>query len=213
MSRTKLTVSAGSGPIEVRAFVAKLAQVLARDAGAFGCFVTDVTVHGDEDAPRSVDLCLEGDPRALTPLVGTHALVRKSEARDKRDRKRWFAGVTLHEILDAGSLTLDPSDVRVEVARAGGPGGQHVQKTESAVRVVHVPTGIMVRVTSERSQHQNRARALARLGEVLAARALEEGGASARARRLACLRVTRGMPVMEWTERRGALVRKEACGA
>lgn len=198
--RLRLTVSAGFGPLEVRAFVGVLADALAEDLVARGVLVEDVVVHGDPNAPRSVDLGLRvlSDVGALDGLVGTHALVHRSPTRGGRARKRWFAGVTLAPFAPIHATIVDPGDVRVEVARASGPGGQHVQKTESAVRVVHVPTGIAVRVASERSQHQNRARAMARLAEALAEREAAARADAAGARRMACLGVVRGAPVATW---------------
>lgn len=82
-------------------------------------------------------------------------------------RKNWFIGVFQLPPIEAAPVTLQAADVRFEAFRAGGPGGQHQNKTESAVRAVHVPTGLAVVARSERSQHRNKAAALRRLGELI----------------------------------------------
>jgi putative peptide chain release factor H len=203
MNRVVLTISSGLGPVEARMFVAALADALVARAPKLGVLVEDVVVHGDASAPRSIDIGVRGETVSLHALVGTHALVHKSATRSKRDRKRWYVGVTLHAPSVGTLPEVDPADVRIETCRAGGPGGQHVQKTESAVRIVHIPTGISVRIAAERSQHQNRSRAFERLREVLAERAQLAAASAKSARRGACLGVARGGEVMRWTLRDG----------
>ncbi len=202
----RLTISSGLGPIEARVFVARLADALVRDAASLGLAIESVVVHGDAHAPRSIDLGVVGDAASLGALVGTHALVERSTRRSRHDRKRWYVGVALCETAPESARAIDAADVRFETMRAGGPGGQHVQKTESAVRVVHLPTGITVRVSSERSQHQNRARALTCLAAALAERDANARADAKTRRRATCLRVERGRAVMTWHAHEGALV-------
>lgn len=202
----RLTISSGLGPIEVRAFVAALADAIDAIARARGVVVTHHVVHGDPDTPHSVDLGLAGDGEQLTDLVGTHALLARSERRGKRARKRWYASVELVDTPRPEPVALDLRDVAIEACRASGAGGQHVQKTASAIRVLHIPTGIAVRIEDERSQHQNRSVALARLAEALAERARRSAAAESAARRDACLRVERGSPVRVWRQGREGLV-------
>ncbi|HWN66017.1 MAG TPA: peptide chain release factor-like protein, partial [Haliangium sp.] len=176
---------------------------------------TDVVTVGDPDAPSSVAIHVTGhvtgpaSPASPTPpvsvlladLVGTHALVARSRDRGRRSRKRWFAGVSVHPapaMDELAQVALDPADVEITAARAGGPGGQHVNRTASAVRAVHRPTGIAVRVTDERSQHANRKRALARLAAILAARAHEHRDRQRAVRRDAHYAFARGNPVCTW---------------
>jgi peptide chain release factor len=104
---------------------------------------------------------------------GTVQWVARSPFRPEHRRKNWFVGV---EVLQpVAESHFDRSDVRFETMRASGPGGQHVNRTESAVRVTHVPSGLQATASEERSQHRNRKLALARL----AAR-LEEADAARR---------------------------------
>jgi peptide chain release factor 2/peptide chain release factor len=198
MSRHTVLVSAGGGPVEVRRFVARLAERLEALAADEGLCVRDVTLRGDEDAPWSVELVVEGDaPARLSAEVGTHALVARSPERGRAARKRWFAGVTIHP-LDEAPVTQappDPRDLEVTATTSPGPGGQHVNKTATAVRVRHLPSGITVRVAEERSQRRNLERAVARIAERLAHAAAAQRADGEAARRLQHHRVVRGAPV------------------
>jgi peptide chain release factor 2/peptide chain release factor len=180
MTRLRLTVSSGVGPVEVREFVRLLAPELVREVSRRGAVVTQTVTHGSETAPSSIDLVIEGSRELLADLLGTHAFVAQSARRGKRDRKRWYAGVTCSDAPSATPTKLVASDLVIETCRAGGAGGQHVNRTESAVRVLHRPTGLSVRIESERSQHQNKARALATLAEALATRDARRGPARSR---------------------------------
>lgn len=197
-----LQVSAGMGPTEVRAFVARLAERLEDECASRGLRVIEVVTVGDPDAPGSVAIHVLGRAsEALADLIGTHALVARNPERGRRARKRWFAGVSLHpapQVEEAAAAVLDPADIDITAARAGGPGGQHVNRTASAVRAVHRPTGIAVRVAEERSQHANRKRALARLAAILAERARAQQDRQRAGRRDALYTFTRGNPVRIW---------------
>jgi peptide chain release factor 2/peptide chain release factor len=209
MSRWTLLVSAGVGPVEVRRFVALLGCELAKRCEARGLILLSTTLHGDEKEPCSVELEVEGDAAAVVQGdLGTHVLVARSQRRNRRSRKRWFAGVSLHPASSGASgRTIPAGDVEVKTSRSGGPGGQHVNTTDSAVRVLHKPTGISVRVASERSQHQNRRVALKRLGGILARRDEERQSTRKRGLRSSHYQFERGSAVRQWTvdERSGAL--------
>jgi putative peptide chain release factor H len=204
-----LQISAGTGPREVRAFVAALAPALAGLVRGRGLEVEALTREGEADAPRSVSLVLagEGVEGQVADLLGTHALVARSADRSRRSRKRWFAGVSLHPAPGGPAAALDPAEVAISACRAGGPGGQHVNTTASAVRATHLPTGISVRVESQRSQASNRRAALEHLARALVRREEERRADLRRARRSAHYRLERGRPVETWRPhpRSGAL--------
>lgn len=210
VGRYCLQVTAGRGPAPAREFVAALASRFEELCAVSGLLVLDVTVHGDEAAPGSIEILVVGDaPRVLAGECGTHALVARSPSRGKAARKRWFAGVSLlgapPERADGGA-PLDVRDLDVTAMRPSGPGGQNVNKTSTAVRVLHRPSGISVRIADERSQRANLKRAIERIAAKLleaATLARAEGGAE---RRGAHDRVERGAPVRTYRlDRRGAL--------
>jgi len=202
----RLTISSGLGPIEVRAFVASLADAIEALASERGVEVAHRVVHGANDAPHSVDLVLLGATERLVDLVGTHALVARSATRSKRDRKRWFVSVRIDDVPSVQPIAIDLRDVEIDACRASGAGGQHVQKTASAVRVRHRPSGIAIRIENERSQHRNRSIALERLAEALAERGRNAAAGDAAGRRHACLHVERGRPVCVWRSNGSGLV-------
>jgi putative peptide chain release factor H len=209
MSDWLLQISAGVGPREAGSFGALLARRLERLAADRGLAVLDVAIVGDEVAPRSVTVRLHGDaPAALNDQLGTHALIARSAQRGRAARKRWFVAVTLHASSRAAVATVPPArDLRIMACRASGPGGQHVNKTASAVRIEHVPTGLVVRCAADRSQHANRATALARLAALLDEADVAAAAAHAVTRRAQHYRVVRGAPVVTYVlDRAGELV-------
>jgi len=208
MSAQVLQVSAGTGPIEVRRFVALLAEHLTERCAERGALVSLVVVRGDEAAPASVEIHLAAAPPSVEQLSGTHALVARSGARGKKARKRWYAGVRLcaSAEAEAGATKIARADVQIAAMCAGGPGGQHVNKTASAVRVFHPGSGITVRVSDERSQHDNVRVALARLAKTVAQRAQERAAGARAGRRLLHYRLERGRPAFVYElDRHGGL--------
>src|SRR4051812_12045439 len=114
MTPLLLTVSSGVGPIEVREFVRELAEALRREVGHRGLSVEGVCVHGPPEAPSSVDLSMLGERARFADLIGTHVLVLQSDRREKRDRKRWYAGVRCEERAVDTTAALDVRDVVFE---------------------------------------------------------------------------------------------------
>jgi peptide chain release factor len=171
----RLLFTSGRGPQECRIALAKALAVFAREAEAAGLEL-DLATGRDPDAlgPASAIARIGGDVAAAfaATWVGSILWIARSPLRPHHKRKRWFVGVFQLEApppgARAGAAEIDARDVRFEPLRAGGPGGQHQNKTESAVRAVHVPTGLAVVVRDGRSQHRNKALALRRLAAQLA---------------------------------------------
>lgn len=207
-----MLVTAGTGPVEVRRFVARLAEYLVERCTERGAVVGEVVVRGDEEAPGSVEIHLVSASAEVDGLAGTHALIARSEDRGRKARKRWYAGVKLCGASGAGAgggrvAPVERSEVTITAMRAGGPGGQHVNKTASAVRVVHRASGVTVRVSDERSQHDNVRVALVRLGKIVAERAAEAVAGARAGRRMEHYRVERGRPAFVYEmDRNGGIL-------
>ena len=113
----------------------------------------------------------------MTAERGTHRLVRISPFDNQGRRQTSFAAVQVWPLLEDVDVDIDDSDIRMEVFRASGAGGQHINKTSSAVRLIHEPTGLVASSQEERSQLQNRERAMGRLTAMIAAKAEEDRAA------------------------------------
>ena len=164
---TILQISAGQGPAECRTFVPLLAEIIRKDAAerTIGCLpLTEYPVRGGEIA--SIRFSLEGDIEDFRQSwAGTVKWIWQSTIRPHWPRKNWFVKVSFFDFEPDASVAFKSSELKIETCRASGPGGQHVNKTDSAVRIVHLPTGIEAAAGEERSQTRNRELALLRLQE------------------------------------------------
>lgn len=187
-----IQISSGQGPVECSVGVEKLCKAFLKE------FTGSRIVSVNEDySGNGYKSCIMEFDEDVSMLEGTVLWVWKSTIRPGHQRKNWYMDVSVIKEAEAVG-GLDPADCEVNTMHCGGKGGQHVNKVETGVRVLHKPTGIVVTCTEERSQVQNKQKAMKRLAGILAAKQKENEASAANGAWRKHTEIERGNPVRRY---------------
>ena len=187
-----LQISSGQGPAECSVGVEKLCRALLKEYE--GSRIVSVNADYSGNGYKSAVMEFDED---VSLLAGTVLWVWKSTIRPGHQRKNWYMDV--HVIREAETVgELEADDCEITTMHCGGKGGQHVNKVETGVRILHRPTGIVVACTEERSQVQNKQKALRRLKSILAAKQENNNADAANSAWQKHNEIERGNPVRKY---------------
>lgn len=199
-----IQISAGQGPAECQLAVAKLFEALKKE-------YEDLEILSETKGCKKS--CLDSvrfrTKQDLSGLEGTVLWICRSPFRRNHKRKNWYVDVSI--VPEACQVTMD-GEYRIEKFHCGGKGGQNVNKVESGVRIIHLPTGIVTQSTEERSQFQNKQRAMERMREKLASLRQEQQERQAGAAWMEHYRIVRGNPVRTYEGERFLLKERKDKG-